>query len=278
MLVRAFGPDDVDLAVRLSFREGWNLSADDLRTLLKLDPRGCLIAEVEGRPVGLVTTVAYGKLGWIGLLVVEEASRGQGYGRALLDTAVGRLLDRGVRTVGVDATPQAMPLYSDARFRPAFDIVHLRRAALPAPAPTANSLVPVEPKDLHALTMFDWAYFGGRRRRVLADLLQRSSVGYLAQDVTGTGGYLLARQGSQQWVIGPWVCVRAAESLLTQALSAIGPQPVALAVPEVNRHAMDLVRKYHFEPCSRRVRMYYGDEEGVGQPQHIYAIASVNKG
>lgn len=278
MLVRAFGPDDVDLAVQLSSRESWDLSADDLRALLKLDPRGCLIAEVEGQPVGLVTTVAYGKLGWIGLLVIEEASRGRGYGRALLDAAVGRLLDRGVRTVGVDATPQAMPLYSSARFRPTFDIVHLRRAALPAPAPAADSLVPVEPKDLHALTMFDWAYFGGRRRRVLADLLQRSPVGYLAQDVTGTGGYLLARPRPQQWVIGPWVCVRAAESLLTQGLTAIGPQFVALAVPEVNRHAMDLVRKYHFEPCSRRVRMYYGDEEGVGQPQHIYAIASVNKG
>jgi len=278
MRVRTFSPDDIAFAAQLARLEGWNNTATDYENLLRFEPQGCFIAEEAGAPVGIITTITYGKLGWIGSLIVGSAHRGRGFGRALLEIAMGYLFDRGVRTIGLDATPPAASLYASVGFWRAFDTLHLWREPLPVPSPVADSLVPLEARDLHAVTMFDWAPFGGRRRRVLQALRQISPVAYLAQDQAGLGGYLMARRSERCWIIGPWVCVRSAEPLLTAALAAIGPQPLWIGVPEVNKEALQLLQKHGFTLCQRRMRMYYGDEEGIGQPQRIYAVASPEKG
>ncbi len=278
MLVRAFCPDDVAFATHLADLEGWGNAAADLRNMLALEPHGCLIAEDGGQPVGMATTIAYGKLGWIGNLIVKRDCRGQGYGRTLLQRAIAHLFDCGVRTVGLDATPETVELYKSVGFWPAFDTLHLRRPALPAPAPVGDSLVPLEARGLHTVAMFDWALFGSRRQRVLRALLALSPVAYVAQDEAGVAGYLLARRAGPQWVLGPWVCVRSAESLLTRALAAIGAEPAWVGVPAVNEQGLQLLETHGFAPCGREVRMYYGDWEGIGQPQHIYGIASPEKG
>ena len=278
MPVRAFSASDAAFASQLADLEGWGGSALDYRDLVKLEPRGCFVAEEGGQPVGMIASIAYGKLGWIGALVVKTGYRRRGYGQALVDRAVGWLLDRGARTIGLDATLQAVPFYTRAGFRPAYESLHLRRKAQAAPLPIEDSLVPMESTDLHAVTMFDWAPFGGRRRRVLRALLQCSPVAYLAQDKDGVGGYLMARPGRDCWIIGPWVCLRSAESLLTRALAAIGQEPARVVVPKVNEHALELVRAHGFKVYYRELRMYQGDQEGIGRPHQVYAIASPEKG
>ncbi|MDI7278072.1 MAG: GNAT family N-acetyltransferase [Anaerolineae bacterium] len=273
MRIRTLGPDDRAFAAQLCDHRGHGFPALDLQTLITLEPKGCFIAEEEGRPVGLVTFVAYGKLGWIGNVVVSSEHRGRGCGRALLEAAVSHLLDRGARTVGLDATLQAVPFCTRARFRPLFEVLHMRRAAQPPPPPVADSLVPMQAKDLHSVAMFDWAHFGGRRQRVLRYLLPHSPVATVAQDAAGVGGYLMARPRGPGWIIGPWVCVRSAEALLTAALAHIEDEQAILAVPKVNEDALHMLRAYGFRVYYREMRMYYGDQEGFGHPQRIYAIA-----
>lgn len=278
MHIRPFGPEDTAFASRLCEDKGRAFPALDLQTLIALEPKGCFVAEEDGQPIGLVTFLAYGKLGWIGNVVVSGEHRGRGCGRALLDAAVSCLLDRGARTVGLDATLQAVPFCTRARFFPAFEVLHMRRAGQDTPQAVADSLVPMQPKDVHSVAMFDWAHFGGRRQRVLRHLLPRSPVAVVAQDATGVGGYLMARPGGTGWIIGPWVCVRSAEALLTAALAHIGADPVILAVPKVNEDALRLLRAYGFRVFYREMRMYYGDQEGWGHPQRIYAIACPEAG
>jgi GNAT superfamily N-acetyltransferase len=278
MLVRGFGRSDIPFATQLSHLEGWGVSAEDYEGLLELEPYGCFVAEEDGETVGMVTTIAYGKLGWIANLTVKSPCRRRGYGRALLDAAVGYLLDNGVRTVAVDATLQAVPFYERSGFSLAYVLLHLRRAPLPAPPRVSDTLVPMQDKNLHAVAMFDWACFGGRRQRVLRRLLARSPVALLVEDREGVGGYLMARRTNDEWVIGPWVCVRSAEPLLTAALEAIGSEPVSLAVPKVNQHALSILREGDFTVYYREMRMYHGDQEGLGHPQRIYATASPQEG
>ena len=278
MLIRTFRPDDVSFATQLSDLENWGVSAAEYECLTSFEPQGCFVAEADGRPVGMIISIVYGKFGWLTSLLVASDYRRRGYGRALLDRAVGHLLDRGVRTVGLDATLEAAPFYQHAGFAPAYEVHHLQRPALPAPAPVADSFGPLEAKNLHAVAMFDWAIFGGSRHRALRELLKRSPVAYLAQDQAGVAGYLLARRQNEHWAIGPWVCVRSEEPLLTAALGAMGHEPVRLALPEVNRRGCELLAAHGFHLLRREVRMYYGDEEGIGQPQYVYAIASSEKG
>ncbi len=278
MQVRPFCPDDVAFAAHLSGLEGWAVSARDYESLVGLEPQGCFVAQVGGEPAGIVLTITYGKLGWISSLVVRRIYRGHGYGRALLDRAVAYLLDRGVRTVGLDASPGATELYRDAGFRPAFDLLYVRRPPLPAPAPTGAALAPLTERDLHAVTMFDWACFGASRERVLRSLLQRSPVAFVAQDGPGVGGYLMARLTHDHWTIAPWACSRAAEALLTQALAEIGAEPVHLGVPAANVAGVELLQAHGFAEYYRETRMYQGDPEGIGRPELIYAVASSEKG
>lgn len=88
----------------------------------------------------------------------------------------------------------------------------------------------------------------------------------------------MARPGNQGWVIGPWVCMRSAEPLLSAALVAIGIEPVHIAIPKVNEHALSVLRAQEFRIYYREMRMYQGDLEHTGRPQHIYAIVSPEKG
>lgn len=278
MLVRPFSPRDIAFAASLSDLGGSGATARDYESLVHFDPHGCFIGEVEGEPVGMVLAISYGKLGWISTLVVKRPYRGCGYGSELLSTAVAYLLDHGARTVGLDATADAGGLYSRAGFRPAFDIVYFRGRPQPPAGSHAERVLPLRARDLHAVTMFDWACFGANRERVLRALLRLSAVALLAQDGAGVGGYLLARRTHDHWTIGPWVCTRLADALLAQALVAIGPEPVRIGVPEVNAEALHLLRECGLEEYYRETRMYHGDPEGIGRPEAIYAVASAEKG
>ncbi len=278
MLIRELTHDDIAFATEILDHKGRADRTFSYQDLIALEPGGCFVAEDGGERLGLVTSIAYGRLGWIANLVVRSDSRKRGCGRALLDRAVACLFDRGARTVGLDATLQAVPFYTRAAFSAAFELLHLKRPALPAPAACGDSLVPIETKDLHAVGTFDWAHFGGCRKKVLKDLLRRSPVTLLAQDQDGLAGYLMARAGDHEWTIGPWVCVRSDEVLLDGALTAIGGEPVRLAVPKANDRALALLRAQGFRVYYREMRMYYGDEEGIGHPQYIYATAGPEKG
>lgn len=278
MLVRAFGPDDIPFAARLSGAEGWGISQEDYQGLVELEPDGCFVAEEDGQPVGMITSVSYGKLGWIGSLIVRSTNRRRGCGRALLESAVGYLLDGGVRTIGVDAALQAVPFYRQAGFWPAFELLHMKRNAHFAPEVPAQSIGPLEEKDLYAVSVFDWACFGGCRQKALRSLLEHSPVALVAQDQQGVAGYLMARRRKHEWVIGPWACVRSAEPLLNQALAAIGAEPIRTALPKVNEHALGALRNHGFTVYYCEIRMYHGDQEGMGHPERIYAIASPEKG
>jgi ribosomal protein S18 acetylase RimI-like enzyme len=278
MLVRTFGPDDIPFAAKLSAAEGWGMSAQDLQGLLELEPDGCFVAEENGQPAGAIISVAYGKVGWICNLMVRSTHRRRGHGRALLDATVGYLLDRGVRTVGVDAPLQSVPFYTQAGFWRGFELLHMKRGPLPAPSPATDTVGRLQETDLHAVTVFDWACFGGCRQHVLRSLLASSQAAFLAQDLQGVAGFLMARRREGEWVIGPWVCIRSAEPLLTHALAAIGAEPARLAVPKVNEQALRTLRNHGFTVYYHEMRMYYGDQEGMGHPERIYAIASPQKG
>lgn len=278
MLVRPFSPHDVAFAARLSDLEGWEASAPDYERLVRFDPHGCFVGEVDGEPVGMVLAISYGKLGWISSLVVRRPYRGRGLGSALLDSAVAYLLDHGARTVGLDASPETLDLYVRAGFTPAFDLLYLRGRPQPVPDPGSASVVPFRARDLHAAAMFDWACFGANRERVLRALHQLSPVALLAQDQAGLAGYLLARRTHDHWTIGPWACTRLAGALLAQALALLGPEPVQVGVPAVNEAGLCLLRAHGLEEYYRETRLYQGDPEGIGHPESIYAVAGAEKG
>jgi ribosomal protein S18 acetylase RimI-like enzyme len=78
-----------------------------------------LVAEHEGRAVGLVSATAAGGTGYIGAMWIEPAARGTGLGRALLDAACAALRARGCARLTLTVTETnaaAIALYESAGF------------------------------------------------------------------------------------------------------------------------------------------------------------------
>ena len=78
-----------------------------------------LIAERDGRAVGLVSATAAAGTGYIGAMWLEPAARGSGLGRALLDAACAKLRERGCGRLALTVTETnaaAIQLYQSAGF------------------------------------------------------------------------------------------------------------------------------------------------------------------
>src|SRR3981081_3729230 len=100
---------DIPTGMQLQEHAGWNQLEADWRRLLDLQPDGCFLAELDGAPVGTVTTCRFGPVVWGAMMLVEERFRGRGIGRSLMVHALNDLDARGVRSVRLDATPLGRP-------------------------------------------------------------------------------------------------------------------------------------------------------------------------
>ena len=114
--------DDVPLGLMLTRQAGWNqLEADWLR-FLDMQPQGCFVAELEGRPVGTTVTCILGPVAWIAMVLVDVGARRQGVATALLKHAIDFLDGQGVKTIRLDATAAGRPVYEKLGFAPEYQL------------------------------------------------------------------------------------------------------------------------------------------------------------
>lgn len=70
-------PHDIPAGMRLKAAAEWNQTEADWRLFLDLNPDGCYVALHGSEVVGTVTTIDYGDLAWIAMLLVDPAHRKQ---------------------------------------------------------------------------------------------------------------------------------------------------------------------------------------------------------
>lgn len=103
---------DIPAALRLSTQAGWNQIEADWTRLLDLWPDSCLAGWDGDRLVATGTLAIYGtQVGWIGMILVDEACRGRGFGGAIFDAILKKADEIGVECLGLDATDLGRPVY-----------------------------------------------------------------------------------------------------------------------------------------------------------------------
>ncbi|HET6246599.1 MAG TPA: GNAT family N-acetyltransferase [Tepidisphaeraceae bacterium] len=118
MIIHPLPVSDLPAALRLSTQAGWNHIEADLRRLLALWPKGYFGGYVDGKLVATTTLATYGAhVGWVGLVLVDEAHRRRGYAGQILDAMLEAAEEMGVKTLGLDATELGRPLYLARGFR-----------------------------------------------------------------------------------------------------------------------------------------------------------------
>src|SRR5919107_5481387 len=216
ILVRPLVEADIPAAMSLKEAAGWNQTGADWLRLLRLGPRGCFAAALDGRLVGTVTTTAYGReLAWVGMVLVDPSFRRRGIASRLMEAALSHLDGEGVRTVKLDATPDGRHVYERLGFEDELTIERWsgrgRNGAFSKEVGGESvrgdaACSAIDSARLEGIFELDRAAFGADRARLVEALAAQALAGAFVEGRRGgAGGYVLARAGSAADYVGPLV-------------------------------------------------------------------------
>ena len=285
LMIRRWTRADIDYVSESVIREGWGHTQRDVKRCWKLEPDGCFIAEFQNKPVGHVFSIRYGKIGWIGLLIVNPARRGQGIGFVLMKTAVAYLQRAGAETIRLDAVEKAVPLYQRLGFIEEFDSLRFRRQLQQREKLRCKRGITFQMHDDDVLNVaqFDAPHFGANRLPVLQSVYRdHPQLCFVAKEKDHIAGYVMARRVQNGFWIGPWVCLdsETARRLFSTLVDAIEGEDCELHVglPVLNVRGRRLIERLGFKLTSKSIHMLLGNRANQGDIMHVYGIGGPEKG
>jgi len=273
--------EDLSFATECTRREGWlGETIDVFRAFHAHDPSGCLIAEEDGRKVGICIAVPYDTFGFLGELIVVQEYRGRGIGRALLEQGIGYLQKRGCSGIYLDGDAPALSLYERIGFR---HVCRSHRFVGRIRGRSHGRVRPIRPSDLDAVCSLDRLAFGGSRRFFLEYRLEHfpQFCMTLIRD-EGVAGFIMAQPGHGVVSVGPWVveenAVRPMDLLEALAFET-GEALLRLGALDTSSRAVTALRSMQgFEEGEPSWRMVLGPGEVPGTCERIFAVGSAAKG
>lgn len=203
----AFGLEHLEDAVALSRQAGWPHRLEDWQMALALS-RGIVAIEDGRRVVGTVLVTFYGDdCATINMVIVDEAMRGRGLGRKLMDASLKIAGERQLRLV---ATKDGLPLYQKLGFRQTGLNILQHQGIVPAIA-APEGVEPAKAADLDTIVALDRAAFGAERKGLLEYIAEvgRFAVIRRAGQLQGFAAFRAFGRGD---VIGPVVAGNAGDA------------------------------------------------------------------
>ena len=265
MKIDRFRHEDLEPFLHLASEENWICGRWEFAFLLGHFPQGCLAVRIDDAPVAFITSIKYGKSGWIGNLVVRKDLRGKGIGTTLMKNALADLVDAGARTVWLTASEAGKHIYERSGFA-VIDMVKrwfgIGTGGLDA-HPGDVSIA-----DVLAMDNSGW---GDMRESILTELLERGTV------MVCNGGFLIGQPADGSMQLGPWGAEgrKAAKKLLDGARIRAGDGTrIFLDAPVRNIDAAVLLHSRGFTLGGSALLMYLGEKPAY-DPTRIYALASM---
>jgi GNAT superfamily N-acetyltransferase len=281
MKVRPLTEQDIEAGLVLSMQASWNHAAADWRRLITLWPGQCLGAEIGGRLVASGTLATYqstrGRIGWVGLILVDQNHRRQGLGTRMMHAILNLANERGVATVGLDASDQGEPIYHKLGF--VVDASINRWAGRGA----IGEMGPIDDADWPELLQADRQACGGVDREPLLRQLCAESQTRVAP-APDCGAFAILRPGRRSWHLGPVIARDAhAAALLVVGLigDASSPSTTDIIVDVIAGSPMESILAQRGFAITRRLkRMRYPAASGgkLLWGPHVYAATGFELG
>ncbi len=284
MIIRQLSREDLGFAAGLTEYEGWDSSTkQQLGMLLEFDPPGCLIAEQNGKRLGMCFGTAYDEFGFIGEFIVIENARGKGIGTQLIKAAIENFQSRGIQYIYLDGVPNALSLYERLGFR---KICRSLRMSGFIDGKAHTDIRKMREDDLDAVLSLDREVFGDDRSFFIRQRLERSPDLCLVQENSAAiAGFILGHAGRENISVGPWVVAsnnNSPQNLLEAFAQQLGETRLHLGILEANRNAVSiadaLALSRNPKPPVRMLRCAFGDIALPGKVDQAYAIGSPSKG
>ena len=261
--------DDFLFAVQVANTMSWNMAFEDFEFAAKLEPEGCFVLFHGSEHAGIATCVGFGRVGWFGNLVVDEAYRRRGAGALLVKHAIEYLKSTGVEAIGLYAYPHLIEFYKRFGFKADVDfLVCQGKATLPRTDETVQ-LQKVKKQNIPAIIDFDCQCFGANRTKLLEPiLLDKSNLCFMAVDDHGIAGYCTATVYAEAAGIGPLMCRQnrgdVAVALLQTVLNKLKNHDVFICVRSEETALLDMLFKAGLQEKFRVTRMFLGAAAAKG--------------
>ena len=212
----AFRSEHLTGALRLSLQAKWQHRLDDWQLALGLS-KGIVAVDANVTTVlGTVLMTPYKQdVATINMVLVDEAARGDGLGRKLMEAAAALAGSRALRLI---ATREGLPLYQKLGFRETGTIVQhqgqVRRIAPP------THVRPAEAREISAIIELDRSAYGADRDDLLRGFAKVGRFAVLVDDLR-IAGFAAVRAFGRGDVIGPVVAANAndAKALLAHFMA-----------------------------------------------------------
>ncbi|HEX8039134.1 MAG TPA: GNAT family N-acetyltransferase [Chryseosolibacter sp.] len=275
IVYRPMTEGDIPEGLALCRSAGWNQTAADWDLFLQLSPSGCRVAvDDDGKVRGTVTTVRYGDhFSWVGMVLVDPASRRQGIGIQLLREALHVLSAE--QTVKLDATPAGREVYLQLDFADEYPIGRMQLKKVVRDRVPDTHARPVTHADLRSIVEFDATVFGADRRPVLNAMLKRApQYAFLCEEDGEITGYCFGRMGHEYAHIGPVIATdpQTATALVSAPLLNCGDWPVIIDVLHHTPEWLQWLASVGFAEQRPLIRMYRGSNAHPGIPDKQFAI------
>jgi GNAT superfamily N-acetyltransferase len=253
--------DDIAFAVRLTDTMNWNLVEEDFQFMKELEPEGCFIIWDESERIGVATTISFGKVGWLGNVIIREEYRGRGVGSLLVKHALDFLTKQDVKIIGLYAYQNKIPFYQRLGLEYDSEFIVLR--GKPDSSSEQVHQREASKNDEREIIDLDHFCFGASRRKLLTSILGESSnVCYVAGEKGSIRGFVVAKVYPGMAEVGPLVCQRGcpdiAVDLLKAALNRVRGLEVVTCIPEKESIIRSTLMRRGFSEAFRVARMFYG--------------------
>lgn len=266
--------DQLGAVRQLRAAVGWQADSRSVQELADLVGPGLFLLWEGDRAVGMVSAIAHKTLGYIGNVAVLPAYRHRGYGTSLTQWAMGFLLDRGVKTIALEATALGEPVYRGLGFRegPQTDSylvggrIHLHGS---------EAVFAANPRQLDAIVAYDKSHYPGDREALLRFWMARRRAFIYWDRPMQLRGYIFVGEGA----IGPWMAddPRIAEALLAAALSTTHFwSSLHLSIFADNQAACHLLESCGASITMRTRHMEYGAM--VRWPKQLFGLGDLALG
>lgn len=259
---RPLSRGEIDLVVEWAASEGWNPGYQDAEAFYLADPEAFWGMEVEGNLVGAGAIASYeGKIGFMGLFIVDPEWRGRGLGRQLWYFRRDRLLSRleDGAPICMDGVFAMQDFYASGGF--VCTHRNLRMEGEGRAFDEDPRIYPLEEVPFDVVENFDRAHFGASRTEFLRHWIQpEGGASFAFIDDVHLAGMAVVRPCRVGFKIGPLFATStsAAESLFCQCSNFAQGHPVYLDTPENNPDALELARSYEMREAFGCARMVLG--------------------
>jgi ribosomal protein S18 acetylase RimI-like enzyme len=251
--------EDYRFAVQLTDSMNWNMVESDFEFMMELERDGCFVAYDDSDNVGISTTIAYGKIGWIGNVIVSEKRRKKGFGSLLVEHCIKYLMNQGAESIGLYAYTNRIRFYEKLGFKRNLDFIVLE-GKVPSVHFKTNTRVVLK-SDIPDIVKIDSFCFGSPRKKLIESLLHDSDNLCFVPIDKGNFGFIITKVFGEYSEIGPMVCFdkKVASELLMATLNKLVGLNIFLCLPKRELFLIDLLSKFGLNKSFQLSRMFFGD-------------------